>query len=364
MEQAKMGIREYVAIAVFVISMKLTDDVPSILYQNLLNAAWMAPIIMGIIAVIPIYLSIKVILLYEGKSLLDIIVHLFGKYIGFVVLFLLFIILSLSIIVQSAIYTDIVKTMYFTQTPSLAIYAILMGVSAYGASKGPMQIGSVAWLFLPYVKISLFLCLFLSIGYGHIDFLFPIMGPGLWEIIKESSIHLSIYMDFFYLCMLIPHIRNVKVLKKGTWVALIILVIEMVIAIAAYIVLFDFTIIKLINYPLHEAIHFLPIGFLKNIEMFFFPFWLIATFVRFAVYLYLNAVLFGKVFKINRFEFIIPTVATLIIFIGLIPDSPSYNLLGLRAKLIHYSTPVFFILPFILWILAKFRGDFNNEKTK
>lgn len=87
-----MGMREYMAIAILVIGMKITDDVPTILYQNLLNAAWMAPIITGIITVIPIYLLIKVITLYESKNILDVIVHLFGKYIGFVVLFLLFII--------------------------------------------------------------------------------------------------------------------------------------------------------------------------------------------------------------------------------------------------------------------------------
>lgn len=362
MGQIKLGIREYVAIAIFVIGFKLTDDVPTVLYQSLASAAWMAPIISGIIAILPIYLLIKVITLYENKNLLDIIVHLFGKYIGFIVLLLLFSLLSLIIIIQSAIYADIIKSMYFSKTPILLTYALLMGVTAYGASKGPELVGSVAWLFLPYVQISLFVSFLLTIGQGEIDFLFPLLGYGLWEVIKESSIHLALYIDFLFLCILIPHMKSIKEFKKGTWIALGILVMELAIAVGAYITLFDFETAKLMNYPFHETIHLISLGFLTNIELLFFPFWLIATFIRFAILLYLNAALFGKTFNIKQFEFIIPIVATLILFIGLIPTSPSYILFDLRRMLIHYSTPIFFFLPLIIWALAKFRGDFNNEK--
>lgn len=186
----KIGIREYVAIVVLMVGTKLGDDTPAILYKSLMNAAWMAPIIMGIIAVIPIYLLMRTVSLYPGKNLMDIIIHLFGKYIGFFVLFVLWIEISIAVIIDSAIYTDIIGTMYFNKTPTIVIYGLLMLVCAYGAKRGLEQIGSVAWSLIPYIKGSLFIALILTLTNGQLGFLFPVFGPGEFEVIKQSSMKL------------------------------------------------------------------------------------------------------------------------------------------------------------------------------
>lgn len=351
------------AIVVLMVGTKLGDDTPAILYKSLMNAAWMAPIIMGIIAVIPIYLLMQTVSLYPGKNLMDIIIHLFGKYIGFFVLFILWIEISIAIIIDSAIYTDIIGTMYFNKTPTIVIYGLLMLVCAYGAKRGLEQIGSVAWSLIPYIKGSLFIAFILTLTNGQLDFLFPVFGPGELEVIKQSSMKLSIFTDFLFLFFLIPYIKSSKDFKKGTWIALAIVVVELTIAIASYVLLFDYNSVKLLNYPYHEVIRYLQLGVFSGIETFFFPFWLIATFIRFAAYLYLSALLFGSIFKVKHFEYVIPTLATLIVFIGMIPETPTFTIFNLRVSNIHLTTPIFFFLPCLLWVTAKIKGDFKNEKA-
>lgn len=358
--QDLIGVREYTAIVIIIIGIKLTDDTPSILHQSLLNAAWMAPIIIGLLIIIPLFLLIKVIETYESKNLIDVILHLFGKYIGHFVLFILWGISLTVVTLDSAIYVDIIETMYFPNTPIIVIYATLIGVSAYGAKKGLEQIGSVAWIILPYIKVSLLIALILTMGNGQVDFVFPILGPGAAVILKESSLKASIYMDFLYLCFIIPYMKNIKEFKKGTLFALIILTIEMSIAIIAYLLLFDFETVNMLNYPFHEVLRFIHLGFLTNIEMFFVPFWLMATFVRFSIYLYLNVFLFGKIFKVKHFESLIPIIATIIVFIGLIPESHTFTLYVFRERAFTYLTPLFFFLPCMLWVFAKFRGRFKQ----
>ncbi|MFS0600424.1 GerAB/ArcD/ProY family transporter [Peribacillus frigoritolerans] len=359
----KIGIKEFIAIFILSIGPKLTDDTPAILYGYLENAAWMTPIIIGVISIIPIYFLTKVITLYQRKSLIDIIIHLFGKYIGFFLLFILWIIQSYGIIIDSATYTDIIGTMYFTNTPTLVAYALLMAISAYGAKKGLEHIGSFAWTVFTLIKVSTFIVFIMTFVQGNFDYAFPIFGPGKWEIIKESTTHLSLLIDFLYLGLIVPFIKSSSDYKKGTWFALAFLITEFSIALIGYVILFDHEAVKMFNYPFHESIRYIQFGFLTNIEFLFFPFWIVSSFVRFAFYLYLNALLFGGIFKIKQFEYIIPTLATLFVFLGMIPENPTFIIFHLRENFLHLITPVFFLLPCLLWVMAKLKGDLKSEKA-
>lgn len=365
MEQSKqvIGIKEYVAIILLMIGTKLTDDTPTILFEYINNAGWMAPIINGIIAILPIYLLIKVVTNYQDKNLAEVSDHLFGKVFSFIILLPTLGIAFVAITIDTAIYTDIIGTMYFTKTPTIIIYGILMLVCAYGATRGFEQIGSVAWTVFPYLQFSLFFSLILTIGQGNTAFLFPIMGDGTWEVLKESSLRLSIYADFLYLFLFFPYIKSAKVFKKGTWLALLFITINISVSMICYVVLFDYKTIMQLNYPYHEVIRTISLGFMVNMEAFFLPFWLIASFVRFSIYLYINAILFGHLFKIKHFEYLIPSLATLIVIIGMIPESPTFTIFNIKDKLFLIATPLFFFLPCLMWLVAKLKGEFKNASN-
>jgi spore germination protein KB len=358
--RGKIGIREFIAVVILTIGTKMTDDTPAILYEQVENSAWMAPLIIGALSIIPIYLLTKVVLSHREKDLIEVVTHLVGKPIGFILLLILWIIVSVAITVDSSIYTDIIGTMYFTKTPTLVIYAILMGTCAYGAKKDLEQIGSFAWAVLFWIKASLFAALILTFTKGKIAFIFPLFGEGGWEVIKESTSHLSIYTDFIFLALLAPFVAGENAYKKGIWLALAIITIELSIALFAFLVLFDYEPVKMLNYPYHETIRYVSLEFLPNIEAIFFPFWLLATFVRFSFYLYLNAILFGGIFKIKNFKYLIPTLATLIVFLGMIPETPTFTFVEFRQVFLKILTPIYFLLPCVFWIIAKARGDFRT----
>ncbi|WP_026905936.1 GerAB/ArcD/ProY family transporter [Paucisalibacillus globulus] len=354
--KGKIGLKEFIVLTIIMIGTKVADDTPAILFESLHNAGWMAPLINGIIAIIPIYLLIKVVTSYDRKGLIHVTNDLFGKFFGFSIVFILWVFLFSALIIDTAIYADIITSVYYIKTPTIIIYGVLMLVCAYGAKRGLEQIGSVAYLTYPYLQLTFFIALLLTITQGNVHFLFPLFGPGGWEVLKESALKLSIYGDLLYLFILIPYISSTKNFKKGTWIAFIIIVLNLTIAMASYVFFFDYNSVMELNYPYHEVIRTITGGFLTNLETFFFPFWIIASIVRFAIYLYLTAILFGHLFKIKHFEYVIPTLATLIVFIGVIPESTSSTIFQLRQGLLSISTPVFFFLPCLMWLVAKLKG--------
>ncbi|WP_284139307.1 endospore germination permease [Virgibacillus sp. LDC-1] len=359
----RVGTKELVAIIFIMMGVKVGDDTPPILYDVLKNAAWMGPIIIALLTAVILFVLFKVASAYKQKGLIDIVFHLFGKYLGWIILFVLWLGISAATIIDSSIYSDIIVTMYFPKTPTIIIYLLLMAACTYGAKKGFGQIGSVSWAVFPYITASLIIALVISLRNGTTAFFFPFFGPGEMEVIKESIIKTSILSDYLFLFVFIPFMKDLKSFKKASWIGLILITLILIGGIMSFLLIFDYRSVQMLDYPFHEVIRYIQLGFLTNVETLFFPFWLISSLVRFTVYLYISAVIMGRLFKINNFEYAIPALATVFVFIGYIPESPDYLIFHLRENLLNILTPIFIFLPFILWAVAKLKGDLRREKT-
>ena len=88
-------------IAILMIGAKATEDTPAMLYNQVQNAAWMVPIVSGVIFFIPLLSINKNISLFKDKNLFAVIQQLLGKYIGFIVCLLIFVINSSAIAFDS-----------------------------------------------------------------------------------------------------------------------------------------------------------------------------------------------------------------------------------------------------------------------
>jgi hypothetical protein len=197
-----------------------------------------------------------------------------------------------------------------------------------------------------------------------IQAVFPIWGPGKLEILKQSSKKLTLFADFFLLTMLIPYLTSIKAFKKGTWFAFVYVSIQISAAILIFICMFDAS-LGGIGYPFHTAIRFISIGtFLPNVEIIFFVAWLMSAFIRFTAFLYINALMFGRLFKIKDFEYLIPSLATIYLLIGSIPEAPVSVSIAFKAISLNIAGPMFAVISLILWLAALLKGEFNHEKNR
>jgi spore germination protein (amino acid permease) len=363
-QQGKLGIREYVSIAILMVGAKAMEDTPTHLYMKVQNASWMIPILSAGLFFIPLFLLLKTLSLFRDKDLFSVIQKLLGKYLGFMVCLLIFLISSYAISFDTRTYTNIIRTFYFSTTPNLIIYALLMVVCTYGAKKGIQHISSVAYLIVYIVVVSLWFALMLCTKESTIQAVFPIWGPGKLEILKQSSKKLTLFADFFLLTMLIPYLTSIKAFKKGTWFAFVYVSIQISAAILIFICMFDAS-LGGIGYPFHTAIRFISIGtFLPNVEIIFFVAWLMSAFIRFTAFLYINALMFGRLFKIKDFEYLIPSLATIYLLIGSIPEAPVSVSIAFKAISLNIAGPMFAVISLILWLAALLKGEFNHEKNR
>ncbi|MEH7115921.1 GerAB/ArcD/ProY family transporter [Neobacillus vireti] len=362
-QSRKLGIREYVSMAILMVGAKGTEDTPTILYKEVQNASWMIPILAAGIFVIPLFLLLKTLALYPGKDLFSVIRKLFGKYIGFLVCLLIFLSCSFGISIDSRSYTNIIRTFYFPTTPVLVIYALLMTICAYGAKKGIQHIGSVSYLVIFYTVIALYIALLLSKQSSTIRAIFPILGPGPLKLMKDSFLGLSLFIDFFLFTTIIPFVSSGRDFRKGTWLAYIYITVQITLMVLVYICMFD-TSLGTIGYPFHTLIRFISLGsYLPNVEIIFFVIWLMSAFIRFTAFLYINGMMFGFLFKIKDFEYLIPSLAVVYLLIGSLPES------ALVSSLFKMFTAtaaglIFTIISVMLWLTAMLRGEFKHAKNR
>ncbi|MFS0776803.1 GerAB/ArcD/ProY family transporter [Neobacillus sp. 3P2-tot-E-2] len=363
-QSGKIGVREFVSIAVLMVGSKASEDTPAHLYSQVQNAAWMIPFISAGILFIPLFLLIKTMSLYEEKDLFSVIKKVLGKYLGFLVCLVIFIISSFAVSFDSRTYTNIIRTFYFTTTPTLIIYAILMFICAYGAKKGLQHIGSVSYLIVFYAVLSLYLALWLGTQHANINSMFPLWGPGPLELLKEGSQKLTLFADFFLFTMVVPYITSNKAFKKGTWIAYIYVSIQISLAILIFVCMFDES-LGGVAYPFHTVIRFISLGdYIPNVEIIFFIIWIMAAFIRFTAFLYINALMFGHLFKIKDFEYLIPSLATIYLMIGMIPEAPMDVSLVFKPVVVKTAGPTFAVISIIIWLVALIKGEFKHAKNK
>lgn len=362
--QDKLGIREFTAIAILMVGAKATDDTPSVLYNNVQSAAWMIPILSGLLFFIPFYLLIKTFSVHQNETLFDMIQKLFGKYIGFFVCLIIFLFSASAISYDSRTYANIIRTYYFTTTPITVIYGLLMVVCAYGAKKGIQHIGNVAYIVIFYVIFSFYLALILSTRDSNISAIFPIWGTGLAEIAKESMNRVTLFADFFILTAIVPCVDSFRNFRKSNWIAYFYIIFQLSIAVLVFICLFDVMLTGM-GYPFHTAIRYISFGvFLTNIEILFLPIWLMSAFIRFSVFLYITASMFGHLFKIKDFEYLIPSLAALFLLIGMLPETPLDVAFNFKYRMQYFVGPVFIATCILLWATALFKGEFRHGKKK
>lgn len=359
----KIGIREYVAIIILLVAVKNADGTTALLVEHSGSAYWILPLIILVISVIPLYLMMKVITLYKDKNLHDCNVHLFGKYIGSLISFVLFIFGICTLITDSAAYVDIIGTMYFSQTPTIILSVVLMAGSAYIAQKGLENIGTVAWSVLFYLIGALSFSLILALQDGNVSFLHPIFGPGIWDVVKDGTFHMSIYTEFFFLGLIAPYIVSSKSYTKGTVIGLMVVTILLCFSYLTYLLVFDYKGLQTVSYPYHELIRVVRFGFLTNLESFIFPFWIIVTFIRFSFYLYLMALLLGAIFQIKNFEYLTPTLAAIVVIFGTAIEAPSFTTFFIRENVLGNIGIIFLALPCLMWLVAKIKGEFKHDQA-
>jgi spore germination protein KB len=356
-DNKKLGIRELVAIFIFSIAMECTEATSVLYIRQGGTSAWIMPIISYLTMLVPFLIVQSLLKEHKDKGLMDIINIYMGKYIGFFINTILFIMILSSIILTSRSYVDILITMYFPRTPNIAIYLGLIGLSCYGAIKGFTIIGRACLIALPYMIIVMII-LVISI-WKALDYrlALPIGGTGMLPVLKGGMQYSSILGSSVVLSIYFTSVKDFTKYKIASNIGLIISVIILIFFKFAFLAVFSFPYLKIMNYPFHELIRVSRLGgAIQNIEAFFLGFWLIGVVFHLSIYFCALNSVFNVTYKIKNSKVFLFLFAIIVIFIGLKINNESQLIFLYRSLQLTISSYIILILPIILFAAFKLKG--------
>lgn len=350
----KIGVRELFAVITFLIAMKVSDTTPDILIYHAMNAAWLVSLINGLVVMIPLLLILYLLKKYQ-TGLYDLLLTLTGRWGSTLIMLFIFLGLFISTFVNSRSYIDIVNTLYFPKTSIEALYVLFLFFCALVAMRGFETLGRMSWL-LFWLITGIIILLFLTTWqHMKISYLYPLLGPGLDVILLRGVIHSSLYAELFLIAFFFPYTKSYKALRDGVWIGFVVSAVLLIVFNAVFVMVFDYPAIASMAYPYQQLTRSASLGgTVVRMDALFLGVWIIAAILHFALYLYILAYLFARLFKIHEFEMLIIPLTGLVLYVGMIQKNVMQ--LNLHRDLLTMTTSIFYLLlPFGLWILHLWR---------
>lgn len=352
----KIGSREFFAIVLISILIKTTGSTPMYLFNSGQNAAWLMPFLFLLVIIVPLVLLYKVLKENKDKHLVELIYSLLGKWLGFIVLLLIFLFSFSSLVLSSRSTIDIVGTLFYPITPKVIIYLILMFASYFVANRGLEAIGRTAWLSYPALNIFLIIALLLAIPILQVNFIFPIQGPGLPQLITSSVKHSATFAELFLLGFIYPFVRSDKDFRIGSFYGIAFTTLQFAIILAVFIMVFDYPSIVNLAYPFQQLTKIVEMNVvLANYDSVFLAAWTVASVIRFAILLYITTLIFAYMLRLEEFEPLLLPISGLVVMLGIIPENPIVAMDYFSRIVIENGWIVINGFPILLWVCWKWR---------
>lgn len=353
----KLGLGEFFTIHLLLISVKLSDTSPVLLFKRAKNGAWMLPIIAAIVFTPSLLIMLSLLKKYKSKNIVDITYELMGKYLGFILGIVISVIMLVFAVIATRDISDEIIVMFYPTTPPIVIHCLFMGTALFIVHRGLGPLGSACLIAVPGLVLAVVSIIMLSIPDMRFGYFFPVTGIKFTEMLKGIPNYSSMVSEVVFLTVLYPSVKSSKDYKLGSIMALAVSILMISLMCLTYLFVFDAVAPQHLPFPFHELTRMIRIGrFISNAEAAYLGLWIIAATLRFAIYLYITTRYFVNTFRSNNLKPYYKFIAAAVVFLGLLPENSIFLIFKGRGYLLLFSFAVIITLPYILWFLSLRKG--------
>ncbi|MCB2353494.1 GerAB/ArcD/ProY family transporter [Clostridium estertheticum] len=324
--------------------------------------AWIAVIIAIPFSIILVLMFSKILSLYPGKDLFDILPLVMGKYIGNLlsILMIWFFFHDAALIFK--IIAEFTNTLVFADTPVVVPMIFFAMLVIWSLKAGIEVLGRWAEFF-SWVIISIVLIVpLLSIPQMDINRLKPILNSGVTPLLK------GVFSSFTYpfgqivvFTTIFSNISKVKNYKKSFIVGILISGGLIAVTVLRNILVLSNDTISREYFPSSMAVGIIRLGLLQRLELTVIIVFLVCAFIKVSIATFAVCNGISKVLGFDDYKFIAtPIVFLMLNFSFFVTKSTMESHFWISNIWQYYSFPFEVIIPFVVFIVAEIR----NKKTK
>ncbi|NLD46362.1 MAG: endospore germination permease [Clostridiaceae bacterium] len=339
-------------ISLFIMGSTLIIGVSSQAY----NDAWLVGIA-GILFSIPVFfIYSRIVSLFPGKDLFEILCFSFGKYIGKTVsLIYIWYVFHLGALVMRN-FGEYVNTLTMPETPMIVMLLFLGAICIAAVRLGIEVMGRMCAYLIPVVLAIIAIVVVLGIPGYDFSSIKPILISGVTTVLKDGFIVFSFPFAETVVLGVFFSLKTKKSSRKvyfwGLMLAGPLIVIWVVRNIATLGELRN-----LFYFPSHVAVSHIKVGeFLQRIEVTVAFVFIVTAFVKISVCLFVACKGIGRVFNLVDYRSVVIQTGLLMIYFAYFVFDDIMDMLYWATKVYpYYAFPFQVVFPVIIWIIAEIR---------
>lgn len=319
--------------------------------------SWITLILAMFFSLPIVFIYARIIKLYPGLGLYEIIDKLFGKVIGNIITILMiwYAIHLCSMILRN--FSEYIKITTLLKTPEILVIIILLLVAIYIGKSGPTIFGGWVLVVLPIVILMLLMTIILSLGIIDVKNLMPIMATDLKGLslatYKIFSFPLAETVLFLPLaCFLKKEDSPYKIYTFSIIFGGIILLFVML----RNLTVLGSTLSLATYFPSFSATRIIEIGnFLTRIEGIVTINFLFAGITKITVCLIAASLGIAKLLSVTNYKKVLLPTGLLTLTLSLILYTNILEMMDFIKVYYIYALPFQIIIPLIIWITAEIK---------
>lgn len=270
------------------------------------------------------------------------------------VVFILLFTVNQAYFVRSIV--ESLKISILPDSPIFFIAVIFMSCVLISSITGLKSIIRAHSFIVPFTIIMTVILSLSSIG--NIDFynIFPLFGNGPSMFIYLILLT-SYFEDFIVLLFIIPYASERTSFKKVIIPSYVISSIMLIIIISLYTLVIPYSVSDSFFIPVYRVAQYVSYkSFMARMESIFTIAWILSCFLNSAIYLYITAMLSGRIFNAKTSRPYMYVLSTIILMLSFIPDNTS----ELVKFSDFYAYPRFILgilLPIIILYISRKKGS-------
>jgi spore germination protein (amino acid permease) len=357
MGTGKIGETEAVTLLVAVIIGKVFLSLPSAMANQGGSAAWQIILLAGLVTLLLFsFIHQFMLLMGDNDDFPTTVERLAGRYLGGIItiLIVLLLLVDLGLVVRQ--FAEMIVLIALPETAISYIVFCLIGAAALVAYLGIQTIARASYLTFPLTLGAIFIIALLTYPSWNSDWLFPLLGKGIDNTLKNGVLFSSEFTEI-QLLYLLPFVFYTKQVKRIGYKAIIISTGIFLLVVVTYILTFPPSVATEPYLPLYMMARGVYLGrFLQRIEAVFVIFWVISGYLWIATGLYGFVRLLSDYLKLADYRPLVLPGAVLATAIAFIPANLPDAMMFVVKYYRTYGFLWVFGIPALLLLVARLRG--------
>ncbi len=318
----RVGIAELTALITIYCSTDVFLSYPSRVAVEGATAAWMIPLIAGVITFAVFLLLYLAMRKTPTQNLIELVMNSLSPFIGIpvAIAFSVFFFLQTAIVMRE--FTETVVTTVLPRTPSEIIAASFLLVVVYYAYKGLEGLTRVAVLIAYILGVGLVILLVLPLTWFHLPYLMPLAGRGWNVTLMHSLLNTSAFANVLMLAILYPAVRNQQHFVRAGLMSILFTALTMSAVLFVVLGVFTDAVSGQVSFPLYQLARLIYVGrFVQRLEAVFVFLWTAGAVLKMGFGLWLSGYLYAAAFRMPVYRPILFPLALLIYVFVFLPQN-------------------------------------------